>query len=257
VARIGQTGRNEGETHRAGADRFTGQSASFWIRKSIVSPAVTTMTRLKWISPFALSVLCCALPLKAQKDPPHFEVIVEGGGSFLNGGSGTVPVILPLTIPCVSPPGQCPSPNVTSSFSTTARVFAGFRFRPTPKNALEASYSFSPNRFHVFQPASNVDFGPGYDRVTAYNFNYARYLWARGPLQPFLTAGVGVNRFTQANASNGNQAGFNFGGGVDVALIRSIALRVEFRDFMTGQPSPIRGTSHDLVPTAGIVFRFH
>jgi hypothetical protein len=58
------------------------------------------------------------------------------------------------------------------------------------------------------------------------------------------------------SADNGWQFAWNYGGGADVVLQRHLALRLELRDYVTGQPSFITGTSHNIVPSAGVVFRF-
>jgi opacity protein-like surface antigen len=154
---------------------------------------------------------------------------------------------------------------VTSSFSKTARLFAGARLRFTRHDALEASYSYSPNHF-LLQPAG-LPAVSAYNRVDFISFNYVRYLRAKTSFQPFVTAGLGVNRFSgpsnataasygYVNADNGWQFAWNFGGGADLVLQRHFALRLELRDYITGQPSIITGTSHNIVPSAGLVFRF-
>jgi hypothetical protein len=155
--------------------------------------------------------------------------------------------------------------SVTSSFSKTGRLVAGARLRFTRHNALEASYSFSPNRFSFLEATgASLD---AYNRVNVVSINYVRYLWAKTPVQPFLTGGVGFNRFSGplsasaiaeslVSASNGLQFAGSFGGGTDVVLRRHVALRLELRDYVTEQPSFITGTSHNIVPSAGVVFRF-
>jgi hypothetical protein len=154
---------------------------------------------------------------------------------------------------------------VTSSFSKTARLFAGGRFRFTRHDALEASYSWSPNHFSLQQAGQAAV--SGYNRVDLISFNYVRYLWTKTPVQPFVTSGLGVNRFSGPlnasavlagllNANNGFQFAWNFGGGADVVLQRHFAVRLELQDYVTGQPSNIIGTSHNIVPSAGIVYRF-
>jgi opacity protein-like surface antigen len=82
-------------------------------------------------------------------------------------------------------------------------------------------------------------------------------------VQPFATVGVGANHFSDpaaasglGSAGNGWQFAWNYGGGADFVLQRHFALRLELRDYVSGQPSLIEGTRHNLVPSAGIVFRF-
>jgi hypothetical protein len=153
---------------------------------------------------------------------------------------------------------------VVSSFSKTGRAFAGARLRFTRHDAIEASYSYSPNHFSLQQGTQSL--GSAYNRVNLISFNYVRYLWTRTRVQPFATAGLGTNRFsgpTSASAvlsgwvkaDNGYQFAWNYGGGADLVLRRHLALRLELRDYVTGQPSFITGTSHNVVPSAGIVFR--
>jgi opacity protein-like surface antigen len=143
----------------------------------------------------------------------------------------------------------------------------------TRHDLLEASYSYSPNHF-TLQPAGQSALS-AYNRVDLISFNYVRYLWAKTRVQPFVTAGLGVNRFSGPSdasavldgyviADNGWQFAWNYGGGADLVLQRHLALRMELRDYVTGQPKPgstsgitgMGGTSHNIVPSAGIVFRF-
>jgi opacity protein-like surface antigen len=113
------------------------------------------------------------------------------------------------------------------------------------------------------------------------SFNYVRYLWARSRFQPFATVGIGTNRFRGAPGpvpsgspvgtgqlpggytlsfenprDNGWQFAWNYGGGADIVLQRHIAVRMELRNYVTDQPIPLTGTSHNLAPSAGLVFRF-
>jgi hypothetical protein len=205
----------------------------------------------------------------AQNRPPHFELIAEGGASILNSGSATIlPTCLIACSPTYCPP--CASGTATSSFTKAGRLFTGARFRFTRHDAVEASYSFSPNRFSLQQGTATKT--SVYNRVDLVSINYVHYLWTKIPVQPFATAGLGLNRFSggqatmcvtmypspciQTNNDNGFQFAWNFGGGTDIVLQRHFALRLELRDYLTGQPSFINGTSHNIVPSAGIVFRF-
>jgi opacity protein-like surface antigen len=106
------------------------------------------------------------------------------------------------------------------------------------------------------------------------SFNYVHYLSGKSRVQPFLTAGLGIKRFSgpsNASAIVGgyvnkaylSQFAWNYGGGTDLVLQRHLALRLELRDYVSGQPTVITGTgqnitgtSHNIVPSVGIVFRF-
>jgi len=175
----------------------------------------------------------------AQDSPPRVEVFAEGGSSSLsNGAVGGYCNAL----------GGCIQ---YGSFSNGGRLFTGARFRFTPHDAIEASYSYSPN------PIPNPVYS---DRFDLFSFNYVRYLAIRPGVQPFVTAGVGANRFSGLPnlvipPGNFHFAG-NFGGGTDLIVQRHVALRLELRDYVGGQPSYLPGTSHTIVPSAGIVFRF-
>ena len=235
------------------------------------------MRRVRIIPALILLLLSVFPWACAQDPPPRLEVFLDGGGSFLNGSSGQELVACPAPCP---PEGPCPelacapsSVAVTSSFSKTARLFAGGRIRFTRHDALEASYSYSPNHFSL-QPAGLPALS-AYNRADLISFNYVRYLWAKTRVQPFVTGGLGANRFSgpsnasavvsgYVNADNGWQFAWNYGGGADLVLQRHFALRLELRDYITGQPKPnsisgitgLTGTSHNIVPSAGIVFRF-
>jgi hypothetical protein len=218
------------------------------------------MRILRIIAPWLLLLLFTCSWAGAQDAPPRVEVFAQGGGSFLNNGAGRTLV----GVQC--PPMIClPVPSsVASSFSKTGRVVAGGRLRFTRHDALEASYSYSPN--HLSLQEATQSLGSAYNRVDLISFNYVRYLWIKTRVQPFATAGLGTNRFSGPSsasavvsglvtANNGYQFAWNYGGGADLVLLRQLALRLELRDYVSGQPSFITGTSHNVVPSVGIVFR--
>jgi hypothetical protein len=230
------------------------------------------MRSIRIIPPLILLLLLVFPWACAQGPPPSSEVFLEGGASFLNGSSGQIAVICPAAACPVGGPCLCPSGAASNTFSKTARAFAGGRYRFTRHDALEASYSYSPNHFRVQQ--SGLPAASAYNRVDLISFNYVRYLWVKSRVQPFVTAGLGINRFSgpsnasaviegYVSADNGWQFAWNYGGGADFVFLRHLALRLEIRDYVTGQPAAIRaygntitGTSHNIVPSAGIVFRF-
>ena len=251
--------------------------------------------RIKRISsPLILLVFLAGLAALAQDAPPRLEAFAEAGASYLNNGPspGNLTIVTsctPSPIPCCPQCAISASPNLSAqqvipmstTVSTAGRLFTGGRFRFTRHDALEASYSFSPNRF-TYQ-AGNVLSVSGYSRVDLLSFNYVRYLWIGARLQPFATVGIGTNRFRggpgpipisggmpvattplpagdtlsfETPRNNGWQFAWNYGGGADIVLERHLALRLEVRNYVAGQPVPITGTSHNLTPSAGLVFRF-
>jgi hypothetical protein len=172
------------------------------------------------------------------------DAFVEGGGSFIR--NTEYPYITCQQI--LSRNSPCPPP---ARFSYSGRIFTGARFH-FGHNAVEASYSYSNN--------------PGglYNRQDLYSFNYVRYLWLKSKVQPFATIGLGGSRFSLSTTSGTGAASppypfkfvWNYGGGGDIALRWRLALRLELRDYVGGQPAMFTGLSHNIVPSAGIVFRF-
>jgi len=202
----------------------------------------------------------------AQSPTPRLEVFLEGGSSFSNSGSVTANLKYPCPN-CPCPTSGCvASPvSMTGSFPETIRPTAGARYRFTRHSALEASYSYSLYHF-VAQPSGQSALA-GYNRADLVSFNYVAYLPVKARVQPFLTIGLGTNRFSGPSkasavedgyikADNGWQFAWNYGGGADIVFQRHFAVRMELRDNVTGQPSILPGTSHNLVASLGVVFRF-
>jgi hypothetical protein len=231
------------------------------------------MRIIRITAPWVLLLSLTCFWAGAQDAPPRLEVFAEGGGSFLNNGTGGEVSVSCLVCATQSSSNLSYLAPLTSTISKTGRFFTGARLRFTRHDAIEASYSYSPNLF-LFQVGSQP-IGPGYGRIDLFSVNYVRYLWIRTRVQPFATGGIGSNRFSGGPmaypvyvpvgsnyvsvpipADNGWQFAWNYGGGTDIVLRRHLALRLELRDYVTGQPSPLSGTSHNIVPSAGIVFRF-
>ena len=221
------------------------------------------MRSVRIILPLILLLLLAFPWACAQDAPPRIEVFAESGASFLNNGTAQFGLIACPDV--CGPLGciPCPVPGtVTGTFSKTGRLIAGARLRFTRHDAIEASYSYSPN--HLSFQEGSQSMGSGYTRLDVISFNYVRYLSIGTRLQPFATAGIGINRFSggpgltalPVGSDSGWRFGWSFGGGTDLVLQRHIALRVELRDYVTGQPTIFTGTSHNIVPSAGIVFRF-
>jgi opacity protein-like surface antigen len=197
------------------------------------------MRIMRIIAPWLLFLFFTCSWASAQDPPPRLEVFAEGGGSFLS--NGTLGGFCSL--------GGCSYFPI--GFSNGGRLFAGARFRVTRRDAIEASYSYSHNSFASAAQSNRLD---------VISFNYVRYLGIKARLQPFATAGIGANRLGGLvnlgyPSDNGFHFAWNYGAGADIVLQGRLALRLELRDYVGGQPSFITGTSHNIVPSAGIVFR--
>lgn len=82
---------------------------------------------------------------------------------------------------------------------------------------------------------------------------------------PWLSLGAGLARynatqFTTFSQSVSNHAVLQIGGGLDVKVLPHVSLRGEVRDFYSALPTlvflPGAGHQHNLLTTAGVVFRF-
>ncbi len=179
----------------------------------------------------------------------RLEWFAEGGGSFLNLGNQPNQVSINVT----ASPGYLISPN---RFSSSELVFTGLRYRLTPANTLEVSYDGSFwNHFQIQPTAANTAAVTSRFERNEWSFNYVRYLPARGTLQPFVTAGAGaIQSATAATQWHPYNPSINFGMGTDLRINERLAFRLEVRDRVGFLPPPLRGASHDLSPTAGLVF---
>lgn len=211
----------------------------------------------------ALSVLLLTcLPasgLSAQEPkrvPGRWETFAEFGGSFYTTASGTFTLLVP---PAPGTPAQF---REDISFAKTGRLFTGVRFHLSPGNHAEVSYSYSPGRINstistLSPPISVLRVFPF--RAHYLSFNYVRTLPRHGPLQPFLTGGLGFVAFEGIFGVEHKLAG-NLGAGMDVRLGKRVFLRVEQRTFISGAPrtdtDAKKDTIYNIVPSVGLVFRF-
>ena len=172
-----------------------------------------------------------------QGAPLSVDAFVEAGGSFIRNAE------IGYACPQVCTPSGCPPCPQPGTVPNAGRLFAGARFR-MDHDAIEGSYSYSPNQ------------AGGYNHLDLFSFNYVRYLWLRMRVQPFATIGLGANRISGPSPTpTSHNFAWNYGGGADVVLRRHLALRLELRDFVGGQPGGF-GTIHNLAPSAGIVLKF-
>lgn len=207
---------------------------------------------LSWIRLLLLCVLfffSTARNGAAQDRLSKLEWFIEGGGSFLNLGNQPNEVSILGT----SSSGYLVSPD---HFSSSALFFTGLRYHLTARDALEAGYNTSVGNYFEIQPTTaGMPAARSRFERNAWSFNYIRYLSTRGALQPFLTAGLGaIQTYTLATSWHRYNPTVNFGLGTDFRINDRLAFRLEVRDYVGFLPAPLRGASHDLAPTAGLVF---
>jgi len=152
----------------------------------------------------------------------------------------------------------------------------------------EGTYSFSSNGLHVTRvaPAAVQDFGVHLHQLTG---NGLYFFTARDKsFRPFVTAGVGLSRYsptsdakvTAASQSFLNQPAvlastssfnFNFGGGIESRPWDHFGLRLDLRDHLTAIPRfglpqsatsplspffPVQGRAQDFEITTGLIYYF-
>ncbi|MGH9433182.1 MAG: porin family protein [Terriglobia bacterium] len=181
-----------------------------------------------------VSLFICA-GASGQGIPAGFDVFAEAGPSCLSGpvhsgASGEV---------------KC----------NGGRFFAGARVRLTRHDAVEASYSYSPDVFNEAYPLTYTN-----RRIHSHAFNYVRYFSANRYLQPFATVGIGWQTFlgdVGLQATKDSLFAWNYGGGIDLIPHRHFAVRLELRDYRTTIPLYHTSSLHNYVPSLGIVFRWN
>jgi hypothetical protein len=192
--------------------------------------------------------ICSAARNGASQDRlSRLEWFFETGGSFLNLSKqpGEIPIYGTSNL------GLLVSPN---HFSSSPLYFTGLRYHLTAKNALEVAYSqSSANRVEVQPTTATMPLRYTFERYT-WSFNYVRYLSGRGALQPFLTAGLGPIQSISVAGWDHTNLSVNFGMGTDFRINERLAFRLEVRDNVGFLPTPLRGSSQDLAPSAGLVF---
>jgi opacity protein-like surface antigen len=88
-------------------------------------------------------------------------------------------------------------------------------------------------------------------------------------ITPYVAGGIGYAQYHSSEFLQDGTAspvrdrqhswGGNFGGGVDVKVLRWLALRGEVRDFLTPSPrlnTPLTGAQHNVQVSGGLVIRF-
>jgi hypothetical protein len=155
--------------------------------------------------------------------------------------------------------------------------------------AVEASYSLSTNDVKITTegpPRREREFDLNVHRLDG-NVNY-HFTRADDPLRPFVTAGIGLARFSPTNdakqtaatlfieeptrISSSNQLTLNFGAGIQGQMTDSIGWRADLRDHISPMPRfgvpetplspggvsfPVSGVVHNIGLTFSLVFRLN
>lgn len=174
------------------------------------------------------------------------EVSVQGTGFFTKDSSG----------------------NGISQHSTdTGGLLVGYRYHFDRWLAAEANYGYDRNTQQNFTAGGPFNVQANVHQATAavvvtipgsYRFN------------PYVLAGAGALVFDPTNNPGQSVAGaltqakaaFVYGGGVDITLVKHVALRAEYRGFVYDRPDfqlaalNSSVTTHTAEPSAGLVFRF-
>lgn len=213
-------------------------------------------------------VFLAAAPASAQIDIDNARVEIFGGGSLMNAERL-------FTI----------NDSFRSEFDSGGKF--GFRVITdiTEGWGAEASYGLASNGLQI-TPLER----PGLDdrtfdmRVHQFVGNLMYSFGDVGGTRPFVTAGIGLSRFSPTSEAermalvegfieqevaidSENKFNFNFGGGVEGVITDRIGYRVNVRDHVTGIPRfglsstpagnspvfPVTGSMHNVELTAGLV----
>jgi len=192
--------------------------------------------------------LMSASSLFAQEGPawPHGEVSLQGTGFFTKDTQN----------------------NGTSHHSTnTGGFLVGYRYHFNRWIAAEADYGYARNTQESFTSSAPFNVQANTHEATG---ELVVTLPTTHKLYPYVLAGGGALIFDPTgNAGQSVQGAawqakgaFVYGGGVDYAVARHIALRAEYRGFVYDRPDfGLAGLSSNVVahtaqPSAGVVFRF-
>ncbi len=205
------------------------------------------------------AVLAASVPAHAQRNEllSRFDVFVEGGGSF------RVPRASTLQIGFTAPPpiGNVVA-NETVELRNSGRLFAGVDFWITPHDAVQVSYSYSPNDMVASTQPISPPIGGGTLEYTFRNhflsFDYLHSFPVAKRWRLLLAAGIGrVWWYDVYGGPNPSYLAVNVGAGVSFRISSRWSVRAEYRDYvmhLISSPEE-RGLVHDNAPTVGVVFR--
>ena len=230
------------------------------------------MTRSRLIRLSCLVVGLCNVsnPARAQ----GVRVFAEGSGSFfLDQKFFSETVVIPMT-------GLARQDQFRSDYASGGKLTFGTEFTNWKIFGVEAAYGYGTNNLRLSDLSAIPSTTRGYG-VRAQRFSGNLVLHspvAVLKVRPYATAGLEFDRFnptaqaksaayTQGFADQtvtlgaSNKLGFNYGGGAEWGFFPKLALRIDFRDHVTGTPTyglsshqyGISGASHNPELSAGLV----
>ena len=144
------------------------------------------------------------------------------------------------------------------------------RMRLSERNSFQFNYGHTKNGYEFTAPPFQYVVQTTMAEFTgSYVYNFA----PRGKFEPFLMAGAGVLVFTPGSTYvNTTLSGFGavredraavlYGGGLDYAVYKRIALRFQYRGLFYSTPDFhvsslfVGGKTHTAEPAFGVVFKF-
>jgi opacity protein-like surface antigen len=204
-----------------------------------------------------ISIELCASFAAPQSLLHRTEIFAEGGVSY----SGSHPFVSAQIFPVGNSFNFITFVGSTS-LRTTGRLFVGARFNFTPRDAFEASYSYSPsdvitrgilaqsNPPSITQISTAAPLRPDF-----WSFNYVRTWSAARRWRPFFTGGIGLGHWSNFFAFK-NHFTANLGGGLTYSLTEHWAVRAEYRNFIFPMPGQNSTITYNQIPSVGFVFRF-
>ncbi len=190
----------------------------------------------------ALAVTVVMFSVSAWAQGEHkYEVTVQGSGIF---------------------PKQATDGALTNKPTSSGGVMAGLRLNLSKRLAFEGDYDY-------FRNEEKFSFSGGLTRIPmdvhALTISGIVRLPMLRTVRPFLRAGGGLMEFEPRQSfANGDQqrGAFVYGGGLDVPVVRRVALRAEYRGFVYKVPDFDSSTlkvgkyNHAAVPSGGLVLTF-
>lgn len=174
------------------------------------------------------------------------EVSVQGTGSFTKDSNGN---------------------GITQHATDTGGFLLGYRYHFNRWFAAEANYGYNRNTQQNFTSGGPFNVQANVHEATG---AFVVTMPLSGRISPYVLAGAGALVFDPTNNAGQSvpgalrqaKAAFVYGGGVDFALVKHVALRAEYRGFVYNRPDfqlaalDSNVTAHTAQPSAGLVFRF-